>query len=217
MIAREGANVVTAVFFLTVLLVWGGLWAGGWLGYLLITVGLLFMLFTLYFFRNPKRIPPAGDDLLLAPADGKVIAISRVTENTYIKGEATQISIFLSPLDVHVNWVPAAGKIEYLKYHPGLYLVAWHEKSSTLNERSEFGLLHPSGTRIFFRQITGFIARRIVYDLNEGDKTTAGQRFGMMKFGSRMDIIVPDNVELTVKKDDHTIGAVTVMGRFPRQ
>lgn len=214
MIAKEGANVVSTVFFLTVLLVSGGIWAGGWPGYVIIIAGLLFLLFTLFFFRNPKRIPPEGDDLLLAPADGKVISISRVRENAYIKGEATQISIFLSPLDVHVNWVPAAGKIEYLKYHPGLYLVAWHEKSSTLNERSEFGLLHPSGTKIFFRQITGFVARRIVYDLNEGDVTVAGQRFGMMKFGSRMDIIVPDNVKLSVKTGDRTKGATTVIGRF---
>lgn len=217
MIAKEGANVVSTVFFLTVLLVSGGIWAGGWLGYVIIIAGLLFLLFTLFFFRNPKRVPPEGDDLLLAPADGKVISISRVTENAYIKGEATQISIFLSPLDVHVNWVPAAGKIEYLKYHPGLYLVAWHEKSSTLNERSEFGLLHPSGTKIFFRQITGFVARRIVYDLNEGDVTVAGQRFGMMKFGSRMDIIVPDNVKLSVKTGDRTKGAITVIGRFTAQ
>lgn len=217
MIAKEGANVVSTVFFLTVLLVSGGIWAGGWPGYVIIIAGLLFLLFTLFFFRNPKRIPPEGDDLLLAPADGKVISISRVTENVYIKGEATQISIFLSPLDVHVNWVPAAGKIEYLKYHPGLYLVAWHEKSSTLNERSEFGLLHPSGTKIFFRQITGFVARRIVYDLNEGDVTVAGQRFGMMKFGSRMDIIVPDNVKLSVKTGDRTKGAITVIGRFTAQ
>lgn len=217
MIAKEGANVVSTVFFLTVLLVSGGIWAGGWPGYVIIIAGLLFLLFTLFFFRNPKRVPPEGDDLLLAPADGKVISISRVTENAYIKGEATQISIFLSPLDVHVNWVPAAGKIEYLKYHPGLYLVAWHEKSSTLNERSEFGLLHPSGTKIFFRQITGFVARRIVYDLNEGDVTVAGQRFGMMKFGSRMDIIVPDNVKLSVKTGDRTKGAITVIGRFTAQ
>jgi phosphatidylserine decarboxylase len=216
MIAREGANVVTAVFFLTVLLVLGGLWAGGWPGGIMITVGVLFLLFTLYFFRNPKRIPPGGEDLLLAPADGKVISVTRVREDTYIGGEATQISIFLSPLDVHVNWVPAAGTIEYVKYHPGLYLVAWHEKSSTLNERSEFGLLHPSGTRIFFKQITGYVARRIVYDLNEGDKTCAGQRFGMMKFGSRMDIIVPDSVELTIREGDRTVGARTVMGRFTK-
>ncbi|MFU8859979.1 MAG: phosphatidylserine decarboxylase family protein [Cyclonatronaceae bacterium] len=216
MIAKEGTNVVTTVFFLTVLLVFGGIWAGGWPGYVMIAAGLFFLSFTLYFFRNPKRVPPEGEDLLLAPADGKVIAISRVTENTYIKSEATQISIFLSPLDVHVNWVPAAGKIEYLKYHPGLYLVAWHEKSSTLNERSEFGLKHPSGTKIFFRQITGFVARRIVYDLTEGDVTMAGQRFGMMKFGSRMDILVPDSVELSVKTGDRTKGATTVMGRFTR-
>lgn len=214
MIASEGTNVVTAVVVLTILLCIAGGWLGGWPGWLIIAVAVLFLLFTLFFFRNPKRVPPPGDDILLAPADGRVIEVSRVTENAFIKGDATMVSIFLSPLDVHVNWVPAAGRIDYLKYHPGLYLVAWHEKSSTLNERSEFGLTHPSGTRILFRQITGYVARRIAYNLNEGDVTSAGQRFGMMKFGSRMDIVVPDNVELTVKKGDRTTGAKTIIGRF---
>jgi phosphatidylserine decarboxylase len=214
MIAREGTNVVITVFILTIVLSVLGWWAGGWPGGVLIVTGVVLLLFTLYFFRNPKRIPPHGDDLLLAPADGIVIDISRVTESNFLRSEANQISIFLSPLDVHVNWVPASGKIDYLKYHPGLYLVAWHEKSSTHNERSEFGLTHTSGTRILFRQITGYVARRIVYNLNEGDQTIAGQRFGMMKFGSRMDILVPDSVEILVNKGSRTVGATTVIGKF---
>ncbi len=214
MIAREGYSVVFTVTAISVVLFVIGFWAGGIFSYILGALAILSFLFTLYFFREPKRTPPANADanLLIAPADGKVIQIIDVHDDKYLKGPCRQISIFLSPLDVHVNYVPIAGDIEYVKYYPGQYLVAWHEKASELNERSEFGVKHQNGTKILFRQITGYVARRIVYSLEEGQKVTAGQKFGMMKFGSRMDILVPANVKLQIREGDRTVAVESIMG-----
>jgi phosphatidylserine decarboxylase len=150
--------------------------------------------------------------LLLAPADGKVVQIETVHESLYIQGEARQVSIFLSPLDVHVNRVPADGVIEYDQYVPGDYLVAWHPKASEKNERSQLGLRHPSGTPILFKQIAGAVARRIVYHIGVGDKVRAGERFGLVKFGSRMDVLVPPYVPIHVKVGDRVVAGETVLG-----
>lgn len=169
------------------------------------------------FFRDPDRsLPPgiAADSVLIAPADGRVVSITDVTESRYLKGPGQQLSIFLSVFDVHVNRVPASGEIEMVKYMPGQYLVAWHPKSSELNERAEFGLRHTSGQRVLFRQITGLVARRIVYSLKEGDSVEAGDRFGIMKFGSRMDIVVPPGFEFEVEQGDRVVGGTTVLGHF---
>ena len=170
-----------------------------------------------FFFRDPDRSLPAGVDpshVLVAPADGKVIDISEVTDNEYIGGPSKQLSIFLSVFDVHVNRVPASGLIEQADYFPGGYLVAWHPKSSELNERAEFGLRHASGTRILFRQITGILARRIVYSIEARDHVNAGERFGIMKFGSRMDVVVPSDFEFLVNVGDRVTGGHTVLGYF---
>jgi phosphatidylserine decarboxylase len=173
--------------------------------------------FTLFFFRDPERTPPPGarENGLLAPADGRVVEIVEEEEPLYLKGMARRISIFLSPLDVHVNRVPARGVIEYAKYRPGDYLVAWHPKASEKNERSEFGLRHPSGTKILFKQIAGAVARRIEYNLEEGDTVEAGQRFGIVKFGSRMDLLVPPSVDLNVQKGQTVRAGTTVLGHIP--
>lgn len=183
-------------------------------GYVLYGVAVLFEGLILYFFRDPDRLPPGDDQLILAPADGKVVLIKEVEEPEYIQGKAVQISIFLSLLDVHVNRVPASGRVEYVKYHPGKYLMAWKEQASSQNERSDIGVRHPSGVKIFFRQITGFLARRIVYHLKEGDHVEAGRRFGMMKFGSRMDILVPPEAEITAAKGQKTTGGETILARI---
>lgn len=170
-----------------------------------------------FFFRDPDRSLPAGVEtaqVLVAPADGKVIDIKEVRDNSFVGGPSKQLSIFLSVLDVHVNRVPASGTIEKVDYYPGKYLVAWHPKSSELNERAEFGLRHTSGTRILFRQITGILARRIVYRISEDDEVTAGERFGIMKFGSRMDVVVPSDFEFTVESGERVVGGHTVLGYF---
>lgn len=183
----------------------------------LIVLAVLIVAFTVYFFRDPERTPPPGAEaLLLAPADGKVVVIQDVEyEPLYIKGPAKQVSIFLSPLNVHVNRSPADGVIEYDEYVPGEYLVAWHEKASEKNERSQLGLRHPNGTPVLFKQIAGAVARRIVYHVSVGDTLKAGERFGIVKFGSRMDILVPPHVPLEVQLDDRVTAGETVIGRLP--
>ena len=218
MFAREGYPIIGAAFGVGALLAGLGLWGGGLLGALGVLLGAAAVGFTLFFFRDPERTPPpSADGLLLAPADGTVVEVAENEEEPlYLKGKATRVSIFLSPLNVHVNRVPASGRIEYERYVPGDYLVAWHPKASTKNERSELGLRHDgSGTKVLFKQIAGAVARRIVYHLREGDRVRAGERFGLVKFGSRMDVMVPPSVAVQVEEGQRVRGGESVLGRLP--
>lgn len=217
-IAREGYSVIAVVTALALVLGVGALQIENWLWrwpLLFLAVGGL--AFTLYFFRDPERTPPSGsrEHGLIAPADGRVVEIVEEHDELYLEGPAQRISIFLSPLDVHVNRVPARGMIEYEQYRPGDYLVAWHPKASEKNERSELGLRHPTGTKVLFKQIAGAVARRIVYHIGEGDSVDAGQRFGIVKFGSRMDVLVPPHVDLELEKGQHVRAGETVIGWIP--
>lgn len=179
-----------------------------WPSYILYTLAGLLALFTFWFFRDPDRSPSQeyvqAENILIAPSDGKVVEIVEEEENVYLKEKSTRISIFLSPLDVHVNRIPVKGKIEYFKYHPGEFLVAWHPKSSMKNEQTHIGLSSKYG-KVFFKQIVGVVARRLAWDINEGDSVDIAQKFGMMKFGSRMDIAVPYGTEINVKVGDRTV------------
>lgn len=214
MFAKDGYSTIGVTLLVSAILAVGGYFLGSWYAYVFYFLAAFLTVFTLYFFRNPSRNIPDDDNILLAPADGKVIVLKKVEYNKYLQGPGTQISIFLSPLDVHVNRVPITGKVEYAAYFEGQYLVAWHEKASELNERSEFGVVHASGLKVFFTQITGYIARRITFHLKEGDSVKAGYLFGMMKFGSRMDIIVPESVQLDVKQGDRVVGGETILARI---
>jgi len=216
--AREGYTIIAIAAGIALLLALGAWQLDAWLWrapLLLVAVGGL--AFTLYFFRDPERTTPpdARETGLVAPADGRVVAIVEEKDSLYLDGPAKRVSIFLSPLDVHVNRVPARGVIEYERYRPGDYLVAWHPKASEKNERSELGLRHPSGTKVLFKQIAGAVARRIEYHIGEGDTVAAGQRFGIVKFGSRMDVLVPPHVRLDVEEGQHVTAGETVMGRLP--
>jgi phosphatidylserine decarboxylase len=216
--AREGYTIIAVVAGLALLLTLGAWWLEAWGGRaLLLALAVGGLAFTLYFFRDPERTPPpeARDNGLVAPADGRIVEVVEEQDSLYIDGPATRVSIFLSPLDVHVNRVPARGVIEYAKYRPGDYLVAWHPKASEKNERSELGLRHPGGTKVLFKQIAGAVARRIEYHIGEGDTVTAGQRFGIVKFGSRMDVLVPPHVDLEVEEGQHVTAGETVMGWLP--
>lgn len=213
MLAREGyATIVFVIVVSALVSLFAGYFLNHWMEYVIYAIMGSLTLLTIYFFRDPERTSPEDKNLVLSPADGKVVLVKEIDEQIYLKGKATQISIFLSPLNVHVNRNPVDGKLEYLKYHPGEYLMAWNPDASELNERADFGVLHPSGTKIFFKQITGFLARRIVYNINEGDTLVAGERFGIMKFGSRMDVIVPPNVEVKVKTGDNTRAGESIIG-----
>lgn len=170
-----------------------------------------------YFFRDPERSLPShiGANDIVSPADGKVVIVKEVEEAEYIKSKAIQISIFLSPLNVHINRNPLSGSLEYLHYMPGKYLMAWDDRASMDNEQAKFGVKHTSGHKVLFRQITGFLARRIVYYLSEGDQINRGERFGLMKFGSRMDVVVPIDSHILVKEGDRTVAGVSLIAQLP--
>jgi len=214
MFAKEGFFTIFVILILTAVVGYIAYYTPILFAQILFGIMVVTFLFTLYFFRDPDRSSPEGVNLLLSPADGKVVLIRDTREDEYLKQDVKQISIFLSPLNVHVNRVPATGTIKYVKYYAGKYLMAWEDNASEENERAHFGVIHPSGTKLFFKQITGFLARRIVYHLKEGDQVEAGDRFGIMKFGSRMDILVPSNVQLHVKEGDKTVAGETIIGKI---
>lgn len=214
MLAKEGYSTILVVLLFSIVTAWGASWLPAYIAYAIYTLLAILVLLTNFFFRDPDRTSPDDDSLILSPADGKVVLIKKTDEDEYLHNKVTQVSIFLSPLDVHVNRVPFSGKVEYVKYSPGKYLMAWEDHASELNERAHFGILHPSGTKMVFKQITGFLARRIVYHLQEGDDIKAGERFGIMKFGSRMDLLLPENIEITVKKGDRTVAGESIIGRI---
>ena len=212
MITKYGFDVVSVMGILVLVagsLVW--YWVD-WKGVRFGIVGLLFLcfLFTLAFFRDPERTAPAGDSLVIAPADGKIVQIAEIQEPAYLQGDAIQISIFMSPLNVHVNRFPVSGRVGYFKHYPGEYLAAYDDKASLRNEQTHIGIEH-NGTRILLKQIAGVIARRIVAEVSVGDRAVAGARFGMIKFGSRVDVIVPKGTQVKVKLGEKTLGGNTVI------
>jgi len=177
---------------------------------ILIILPALFLIFTLNFFRDPDRKTPSKDNVIVSPADGKVLFVKEVMDNKYINDRAKQVSIFMSPLNVHVNRIPITGTVDYLKYHKGEFIAAFEDKASERNERAEFGIMSKYG-KVFFTQVAGFVARRIIYEIKEGDEVKIGERFGMIKFGSRVDVVVPGNWESKVKKNDRVIAGETVL------
>ena len=181
-----------------------------------ISLPLLIFVFTLNFFRDPNRTPPSKDNVVVSPADGKVLFVKEVIDVRYINGKAKQVSIFMSPLNVHVNRIPIGGKIEYLKYFKGGFIAAFEDKSTEKNERAEFGIKSKYG-KVFFRQVAGFVARRIVYELKEEDEVKVGERFGMIKFGSRVDVVVPFDWEERVKKDDNVTAGETILFEYSKK
>ena len=181
------------------------------LRYFVISSSLLLFFFVLQFFRHPNVKVPYNDDHILAPADGKVVVVEKAIEEECLKDERIQISIFMSPVNVHVNRSPAEGKVKYFKYHPGKYLVAWHPKSSTLNERTTMTLTLKNGLDIVVRQIAGIMARRIKYYVKEGDSLDQGAEFGFIRFGSRLDVFLPTDAEIRVKPGMITRAGKTVL------
>jgi len=175
---------------------------------LLVAAILLFL--TLNFFRDPERTTPDKDGIIVAPADGKVIVIRENITNSFVGENCNQISIFMSPLNVHVNRIPISGKVEHLKYYEGKFIAAFEDKASENNERMETGIISNNG-KVLFTQIAGFLARRIVNDLKVGDSVFIGNRFGMIKFGSRVDIFVPDNYTPLVQMNDNVYAGETIL------
>ncbi|PKD44532.1 phosphatidylserine decarboxylase family protein [Rhodohalobacter barkolensis] len=216
MLAKEGFSTITVVFAFSLIVIFALSYAPIWVGYIIYPILAALCGLVLYFFRDPDRVTPQDDSLIISPADGKVVLIQDVQEDEYVGEEVTQVSIFLSPLNVHVNRNPVSGKVEYLKYYPGKYLMAWEDHASEMNERAHFGVRHPSGIKMMFKQITGFLARRIVYHIKEGDELKAGERFGIMKFGSRMDLLLPKSVKINVKIGDNTVAGESIIGKIEK-
>ena len=178
--------------------------------YTLIAAGGVVFLFSLNFFRDPDRLTPPGNNCVLSPADGTVVAVKEVTENVYLKNAAMQISIFMSPLNVHVNRIPMSGRVGYFDYVKGKYFAAFEDKASLDNEQTHIGIDN-GRFKVFFKQIAGFIARRIVCNLKVGDDVVAGKRFGMIKFGSRVDVFVPKNSDIKVSVGEKTTAGESLL------
>jgi phosphatidylserine decarboxylase len=166
------------------------------------------------FFRHPTRQFTTGENLIIAPADGKVVVIEEAVEHEYFKDKRLQISIFMSPINVHVNRYPIAGNVKFFKYHAGKFLAAWEPKSSTDNERTTVVVEHKSGKQILFRQIAGALARRIVWYCKEGDVAEQCGEMGFIKFGSRVDLFLPRDVKVKVKIGDVVKGSQSVIAEF---
>ena len=176
----------------------------------------LFILFglVLWFFRVPERNILEQVENVLAPVDGKVVMIKEVEENEILKTRCIQVSIFMSPLNVHICRYPVTGTVFYKKYHPGKYLMAWNEKSSTENERTTIAVDTLTNHKVAFRQIAGYVARRIVMYSKEGDQAKAGHELGFIKFGSRMDVFLPLDTEILCKIGDITTGGIDVIAKL---
>lgn len=212
MIHHEGISTIGLILLLSLILFFAisYLLPEAWMRWLFLFILLVFNGLILWFFRNPDRsiLPEGAEQVILAPADGTLVSIEEVEMKEYFEGRRTRLSIFMSPLNVHVNRYPVTGEVSYYKYHPGKYLVAWHPKSSEKNERTTVVIDHPNG-EIMVRQIAGAVARRIVCYANEGQKVAQGADMGFIKFGSRVDVFLPANTDIKVKPDQKIIGNKT--------
>jgi phosphatidylserine decarboxylase len=179
---------------------------------ILLIISIIVFLSVVSFFRKPFRRFNTDDSKILAPADGKIVAIEEVSEPEYFKDKRLQISVFMSPSNVHINWAPMSGKIEYVKYHPGKFLVAWHPKCSTNNERNTIVIKkEDDGDAILVRQIAGFLARRIVSYPEVGEDTEQGNELGFIKFGSRVDLFLPLDARIEVEMGQRVKGGKTII------
>jgi phosphatidylserine decarboxylase len=176
----------------------------------ILVIAAITLFLTLNFFRDPDRKTPKEDGIIAAPADGKIIVIRENIANSFVGENCNQISIFMSPLNVHVNRIPISGKVDHLKYYEGKFIAAFEDKASENNERMETGIVTDK-CKVLFTQIAGFLARRIVNDLKIGDSVSIGSRFGMIKFGSRVDIFVPGNWTPSVKLNDNVYAGETIL------
>lgn len=215
-IHREGKLIITIAFVLvyalTAFLVWLT-WSWIFIWIPLVLIANIFFFLIVRFFRVPTRKPEAASHQIICPADGKVVAIEEVEEPEYYKGKRIQLSVFMSPLNVHVNYYPIAGRVLYTKYHEGKYLVAFHPKSSTENERTSVVVENDKGS-VLFRQIAGAVARRICLYAKEGDTAQAGTEYGFIKFGSRIDVLLPVDAKINVELNQKVTGAQTIIAEF---
>lgn len=177
-------------------------------------ISIVFLIIILQFFRNPSVTPTIGENLVISPADGKVVVIEEVEDEEYFKGKRLQVSVFMSPFNVHVNRNPVSGVVRYFKYHKGKYLVAWHPKSSTENERTTTVIETPKKKEVLFKQIAGALAKRIVWYVKEGQPVQQGAEMGFIKFGSRVDILLPLDAKVKVSLNQKVKGGRTIIAEI---
>jgi len=216
MIAREGfVLILVAVAITLVLLAAGVRWSS------LVLTGLaglfaILTVFTTFFFRDPERTIDAQPLMLVAPADGIIVSVDTLEHHEFVGGKALNIAIFLSVFDVHVNRVPTSGVVDFVEYHQGEFFSAFKPEASLKNQRTEIGITADSGHRLVVKQITGSIARRVICHLKPGERVTTGERFGLIRFGSRTELIVPVTSRVDVKTGDKVKGGETVVGYLPQ-
>ncbi|MCK4460249.1 MAG: phosphatidylserine decarboxylase family protein [candidate division Zixibacteria bacterium] len=215
MIARDGLGLIFIGLAGTVGLALLSTWWDSRIVAVLAALVALLTVFTVFFFRDPERHFDDQPGILIAPADGRILGVEKIGHHDFIGGDAVKVSIFMSILDVHVNRIPSDGSVEYIKYRPGKFFKAFLDKASEENEHTEIGITTLSGHRLVVKQIAGIIARRIVCHLKQGDTVEAGARFGMIRFGSRGELIVSADSDIHVTTGDHVKGGATVIGLLP--
>ncbi|HZJ73939.1 MAG TPA: phosphatidylserine decarboxylase family protein [Perlabentimonas sp.] len=215
-IHKEGTTILL-VFFIILLAICSLSWFTlGVIGFVItLAAALIFYIITLRFFRVPTREKKTDNKRVFAPCDGKVVVIEEVEESEFLNTRCIQISIFMSIWNVHINWNPIGGKVVYKKHHPGNFLVAWEPKSSTLNERTSIAIERPDGVKVMFKQIAGYIARRIVCYSKVGDKAKQNDEMGFIKFGSRVDVFIPLNSAVKVELNQKVVGTQTTLAVIP--
>lgn len=213
-IHKEGKFIVRNTAIFSILLLATSLYLLNhhkWLSLLIAVFAVTIFILILQFFRNPKRSLSRNNDYVMCPADGKIVAIEETMEDEYFKDKRIQISVFMSPFNVHANWYPVSGKIKFLRYHQGKKLVAWHPKSSTENERTTIVIQKEDNTEILVRQIAGALANRIVYYPMEGDLIRQCAELGFIKFGSRVDVFLPLSSDINVELNQKVKGGMDVL------
>jgi phosphatidylserine decarboxylase len=214
-IHKEGFRILSGTVIVLVALNVLIHYLAGTVWFVTVPVGILsgfVLLFELWFFRIPNRTAVTGENIIIAPADGKVVVIEETVENEYFNEKRIQVSIFMSPLNVHVNRYPVSGEVTYYQYHKGDFLVAWHPKSSTLNERTTLVLRNTKGVEVLVRQIAGAVARRIVAYSKVNMVVNQGDELGFIKFGSRVDLFLPLNTKINVEVNQKVCGNKTIIG-----
>ncbi len=209
--SKEGTGTIGGMILVAGIVVISAVLMSHWFMTVLAVVCILLTAIVVYFFRDPERSIPRDANLILSPADGKVVEIKDEFENFFIKTKCKRVSIFLSVFDVHVNRIPVSGKVGYLRYQKGSFVQAYKSRASHVNEQTVIGIEYQK-SKIVFKQIAGLLARRIVCDIRDGDDVTAGERFGIIKFGSRVDIFLTENVELKVSMNQKVKGGESIIG-----
>lgn len=213
MFHKEGGKIIliSTTLFVALLLLADKFIEIEWLRVTVMLIGLFFLIMVLQFFRNPKRYTNPSDQEVISPVDGKVVVIEEVFEPEYFNDKRLQVSIFMSPINVHVTRYPVNGKVKFSKYHPGKYLVAWHPKASTENERTTVVVENRLFGDVLYRQIAGALAKRIVNYAQEGMQVVQGSDAGFIKFGSRVDLYLPIGTEINVKLGQKAVGGKTII------